>query len=83
MVIINGFKFYEEPGSCGTCPFLVTGNTGTPGIPSNYDRGHCQQWDEIHHTWANIPRRCAKLFKQAFALYNDSGQILVITKKHD
>ena len=41
MVNINGFDFYEEPGICGTCPFLITGN----------------------------------------ALYNDSGETLVITKK--
>ena len=81
MVIINGFNFYEEPGSCGTCPFLVTGNTSVPGVPSNSDRGHCLQWDETHHTWASTPRRCVKLFKQAFTLYNDSGQNLVITKK--
>ena len=66
MVNINGFDFYEEPGICGTCPFLITGNI---------------QWNEAHHTWANIPRRCKKLFKSAFMLYNDSGETLVITKK--
>ncbi len=81
MVIINGHKFYEEPGSCGTCPFLITGNTNVPGIHSYNDRGLCVQWDEQHHTWAHIPRRCAKLFKQAFANYDNSGQNLVITKK--
>lgn len=82
MVTINGHNFYEEPGSCGTCPFLLTRNTGVPGIRSNYNRGLCIQWNEEHHTWANIPRRCRKLFKRAFALYNDSGQELVITKKN-
>ena len=29
MVIINGKKLYEVPGSCGTCPFLITGNTNS------------------------------------------------------
>lgn len=81
MVNINGFDFYEEPGICGTCPFLITGNTSVPGISCHSDRGLCIQWNEAHHTWANIPRRCKKLFKSAFALYNDSGETLVITKK--
>lgn len=81
MLIINGFKFYEEPASCGTCPFLVTGNTNVPGISSYSDRGQCIQWDEEHHTWTHTPRRCAKLFKKAFATYNDSGINLVITRK--
>lgn len=81
MVNINGFDFYEEPGICGTCPFLITGNTSVPGISCHSDRGLCIQWNEAHHTWANIPRRCKKLFKSAFAQYNDSGETLVITKK--
>ena len=79
MVNINGFD--EEPGICGTCPFLITGNTNVPGISCHSDRGLCIQWNEAHHTWANIPRRCKKLFKSAFTLYNDSGETLVITKK--
>ena len=53
----------------------------TPGISCHSDRGLCIQWNEAHHTWANIPRRCKKLFKSAFAQYNDSGETLVITKK--
>lgn len=80
MVTINGHTFYEEPRSCGTCPFLMTGNTDSP-ISSPSDKGICIQWDETHHTWANPPRRCQKLFKQAFRLYNDTGQELVITRK--
>lgn len=79
MVIINGQTFYEEPGSCGTCPFLMTGNTSAPMPTSPSQRGHCIQWNESHHTWANPPRRCAKLFKKAFELYNDTGENLVIT----
>lgn len=81
MVIINGHKLYEVPSSCGTCPFLLTGNTDCPDVGSGYSKGICLQWDETHHTWAHIPRRCEKLFKQAFALYDDSGMDLVITKK--
>ena len=81
MVIINGHKFYEVPHSCGSCPFMLTGNTDVPSVGHHCDRGLCIQWNESHHTWANIPRRCAKLFKQAFALYDDSGENLVITSK--
>ena len=80
MVIINGKKLYEEPTSCGTCPFLFTGNTDSP-ISSSTNKGICLQWDETHHTWANPPKRCQRLFKQAFKLYNDTGQELVITRK--
>ena len=81
MIIVNGYKFYEEPGSCGTCPFLITGNTNTPIPVSQTVRGHCIQWDEWHHTWAAPPRRCAKLFKQAFAAGYPDGKELVIVSK--
>lgn len=81
MVTINGHNFYEVPTSCGTCPFLMTGNTDVPKVSSSYSRGHCLQWDESHHTWANIPRRCKKLFKSAFEKYNDCGQDLVIINR--
>lgn len=31
MIEINGFKFYDEPGSCGSCPCMNTGQpTSTP-----------------------------------------------------
>lgn len=81
MIVINGHKFYEIPNTCGTCPFLMTGSTDVPRVGYRTDRGICLQWDESHHTWTKLPRRCAKLFKQAFAKYNDSGEELVITKK--
>ena len=81
MVRINGQTLYEEPGICGTCPFLMTGNIPSPlpGTPSQ--RGHCILWDETHHTWAATPRRCAKLFRKAFAEYNDSNEELTIVRK--
>ena len=82
MITINGIRMYEEPTSCGTCPFLVTGNTASP-LSQNCSRGICLQWNETHHTWANVPRRCAKLFKDAFRLYNDSGENLVIVSKEN
>lgn len=81
MVIINNTKFYEIPTSCGTCPFLMTGNTDVPRVGYRTDRGLCLQWDEVHHTWTKLPRRCAKVFKKAFEQYNDSGENLVITQK--
>ncbi len=83
MIIINGHKFYEEPGSCGTCPFLLTGNTNTPIIGnSQTSRGICIQWNETHHTWASIPRRCAKLFKKAFEAGYPDGTVLAIVSKN-
>ena len=77
MITINGIKMYEEPRHCGTCPFLVTGNTSTP-LSMSFSQGVCMQWNETHHTWANVPRRCAKLFKSAFKLYDNSGENLTI-----
>lgn len=81
MIIINGHKFYEEPGSCGTCPFLLTGNTDSPMPVPHADKGLCIQWDETHHTWANTPRRCSKLFKKAFSAGYPEGTELVIVGK--
>lgn len=80
MVTINGTRFYEQPTSCGTCPFFHNGTTSAP-ISAHYDKGICRQWDEMHHSWCNIPRRCQKLFKAAFEQWNDTGIDLVITKK--
>ena len=83
MITINGVRMYEEPTSCGTCPFLVTGNTSTPLSQGSFSKGVCLQWNETHHTWANVPRRCAKLFKDAFRLYDGSGENLVIVSKEN
>lgn len=80
MITINGKNFYEEPSSCGVCPFMFTGNTDAPTPSQPVSVGHCTQFDEMHHTWKNVPRRCAKLFRAAFDAYNDSGVELVITK---
>ena len=74
MIIIDGIKLYYEPGSCGTCEFLQTGNSDL--YRSN--KGFCALFEEVHHTWCSVPRRCAKLFKKAFA-YPD-GTKLVITR---
>ena len=81
MITINGHNFYEVPTLCGTCPFLITGNTGVPQVEYCFNRGICLQWNESHHSWANIPRRCKKLFEKTFKLYDNSGQELVITSK--
>lgn len=82
MLIINGHKFYEEPGSCGTCPFLLTGNTDAPIPTSASQRGLCVLMNEEHHTWAHTPRRCAKLFKKAFAAgYPDGMELVIVTKQ--
>lgn len=80
MIIINGEKFYEEPTSCGTCPFLDTGTTSAPVPVSPSDKGFCRQWREPHHTWRSVPRRCGKLFRKAFTNFPD-GSNLVITAK--
>lgn len=84
MVTINGCKFWEVPTSCGTCEFFYNGATYVPGLPSTHQaRGHCRLFNEMHHSWINIPRRCSKLFKKAFALYDNSGEEVVIVTKQE
>lgn len=83
MIVISGIKVYDEPTSCGTCPFLFIPGKDAPSIIQNLSSGrgtshHCTMFDEWHHTWANPPRRCAKLFKKAFRY--PEGTELVITK---
>ena len=35
MITINDHNFYEEPGSCGTCPFLfIPGKNAPSFLPS-------------------------------------------------
>lgn len=80
MITINGIRMYEEPTSCGTCPFLHTGTTDSP-VSASYSKGICLQWNETHHTWRNVPKRCAKLFRRAFEMYDNSGENLVIVSK--
>jgi hypothetical protein len=76
MVTINGIKFYDMPGSCGTCSAFLNGKTSQhPGDA----RGICVFFDETHHSWITPPRRCQKLFRKAFSM--PEGSELVITVK--
>lgn len=74
---LNGAKFYEEPGSCGTCPFLLTGTTQTPIYVPAQNTGHCIMFDESHKVWRSVPRRCAKLFKKLFE-YPDGCELVIV-----
>ena len=76
MIIIDGIKFYDEPGSCGTCEFLQTGNSDI----YRSDKGFCALFEETHHTWCSVPRRCAKLFKKAFT-YPDGTELVFVAKE--
>ena len=79
MITINGKTFYEEPTSCGTCPFLYTGNTYAPvPVSRTTDKGHCLLWDEMHFTWRSVPRRCSKLFSKAFANYPEGSNLVIV-----
>lgn len=78
MIIINGKTFYEEPTSCGTCPFLYIPCTNAPAPVSSSDKGHCLLWDEIHRTWRSVPRRCSKLFSKAFANYPEGSNLVIV-----
>lgn len=77
MIEINGYKFYEEPGSCGSCPCMNTGATHlNPGVK----RGHCILWNEWHLRYRNIPARCHKLFKKAMT-YPDGSKLSIVAKE--
>lgn len=41
---------------------------------------HCRQWDEMHHSWRNPPRRCIKLFNKVFK-FPDGIELVIIRKK--
>jgi len=77
MIEINGYKFYDEPGSCGSCPCLNTGATHlNPGVK----RGHCILWNEWHLRYRNIPARCHKLFKKAMT-YPDGTKLIIVANQ--
>ena len=76
MIWINGTPVYEEPSSCGTCPFFSNGSTQ---LSSGSEKGHCRLFNEMHRTWINPPRRCHKLFKKALTF--PEGEELVLINK--
>lgn len=82
MIIINGKTFYEEPGSCGTCPFLFIPCKDAPGfLPSGggQSKYHCTMFNEMHASWRSVPPRCRRIFKKAFGF--PEGSVLVICSK--
>lgn len=50
MVIINDRKFYDKPGSCGSCPFFFSGSTY---LCPNKGRGICTLFNEMHQPYIN------------------------------
>lgn len=62
MVYINGKRFDDKPGSCGTCPFFHDGSSSM----CHYDKGLCTLFGEQHKGIINPPARCQKLFNKAF-----------------
>lgn len=73
MISINGTAFYEKPGSCGTCPFFISGSSRLVPV----DKGLCMLFKEMHHTYINPPWRCRKLFNKAFKYPEGSNLVIV------
>lgn len=73
MVVINGEKFYDKPGSCGSCPFFLSGSTSLS--PSS--KGVCRLWNENHKSYIYPPRRCQKLFNKAFRFPEGTELVIV------
>lgn len=74
MITINKITFYDKPGSCGTCPFFTNGASRF----CNVSKGYCRMFDEEHHSYINIPRRCQKLFNKAFRMPEGSNLVIVV-----
>lgn len=77
MVKIEGKEFYDEPWSCGSCPFM---NTGATRLSPSVKRGHCTLWNEWHLSYRNIPQRCHKLFKKAMT-YPDGTKLAIVVNR--
>ena len=77
MIYINGQKFYDKPGSCGTCPFF---NNGSTHMSPGSIKGHCLQWNEMHKSYINPPARCKKLFNKAFK-YPEGTELIIVGNK--
>lgn len=78
MRTLNGQAFYDEPTSCGTCPFFYNGATDAPSaVQCRSERGHCRLWNEMHKTWRSVPPRCKKLFKRLMS-YPDGGTYVIV-----
>ncbi len=73
MIVINGEKFYDKPGSCGSCPFFYSGSTRL----SNFSNGVCRLWNEKHKSYINPPKRCQKLFNKAFR-FPDGTKLVIV-----
>lgn len=78
MITINGEKFYEKPGSCGTCPFFSSGTTYLSSKLGYYpEKGFCSLFLENHKTYINPPKRCQKLFNKAFKMPDGIALVVV------
>ena len=73
MVYINGKRFDDKPGSCGTCPFFHDG----PSSMCHYDKGLCTLFGEQHKGIINPPARCQKLFNKAFR-YPEGTRLTIV-----
>lgn len=76
MVKINGEAFYDEPRSCGSCPFMFRYSSSL-SLPDK--RGHCLLFNEWHLRYRNIPRRCHKLFKKALT-FPEGSELSIVRK---
>lgn len=83
MVTINGERFYDKPGSCGSCQFFSDGNTYLSSrLGCSSSMGYCRMFDENHRSWRNLPRRCQKLFNEAFRM-PEGSRLVIVAKEED
>ena len=75
MVKINNFEFHEKPCMCGACPAFFNGSTTR--MPHEH-KGRCLFFDVEKGYYANLPRRCERLFSKAM-LFPEGTELVITT----
>jgi hypothetical protein len=55
---------------CGTCSFFLAGREDT--------MGWCTAFSKHKSRWANVPKRCKKLFEKGFQI---GGDLVIVIKE--
>jgi hypothetical protein len=79
MIYINGFKFYDAPGSCGTCSFFMNGRTE---LFEGSTYGECLLWGERHRRTTALSAKCKKVFREAFK-FPEGENVAVVRKEEE
>lgn len=72
-VTINGRgPFYEIPYMCGVCRCFLPDNIRQVG-----GMGWCTMWEKRKRYYDSLPKRCTKMFEEAFRI---GGDVVLVEK---